>query len=79
MRLTFLDPGGELTDKLLTDVLNLVGCRILSHRITDLTPNERALLYDWGMREHYRASDNLIRRRPKPLLLTLLENEYEEH
>ena len=30
---------------------------------------ERILVYDWAMREHLRASDNIIRRRDRPVLL----------
>jgi hypothetical protein len=30
---------------------------------------ERILVYDWAMREHLRASDNIIKRRDRPVLL----------
>ncbi len=30
------------------------------------TPLECALAYDWAMREHLHASDNIIHRRPRP-------------
>jgi hypothetical protein len=33
------------------------------------SPMERILVYDWAMREHLKASDNIIRRRDRPVLL----------
>lgn len=64
MRVEFLVPAGEITDKLLADALSLVGAVIPAVR--SLTKYERILAYDWAMREHLRASDNLCRARPRP-------------
>jgi hypothetical protein len=70
MRLTLLEPQGELTGQLLQDMLSLVGTEAPAGQLDRLTPNERLLAYDWAAREHLRASDNTsVRRRPKPRFL----------
>ncbi len=72
MRPVLLDPGGELTDDLLYDVLTLVcdGNVPPMEQLKRWTPLERLLAYDWGMREHLAASDNPIMRRPRPSFLS---------
>lgn len=70
MRPTLLDPPGELTDDLLCNVvLPLVCVSLPMERAARLTELERLLAYDWAMREHLRASDNVIRRRERPSFL----------
>ena len=48
---------------------------ILLASLTALTDEERKLAEDWAAREHLRASDNIVRRRPKPPWLDGLPKE----
>ncbi len=71
MRPVLLDPGGELTTELLHDVLSLVDrCAPPMEQLERWTPLERLLAYDWAMREHLAASDNPVKRRPRPSFLS---------
>jgi hypothetical protein len=65
MRIEFISPKDEITDEMLARVLGLVGADTAC-QMARLTKYERILAYDWAMREHLTASDNLCRRRPKP-------------
>lgn len=80
VRLTLWEPKGKLTAEIVYDVLTL-GCGIgdlpsreeAGLQIRRWTPNERSIVYDWAIREHLRASDNLtVRRRPRPYLVEIL-------
>jgi len=80
-RITFYSPielvkGRQLTlddlpVNLMQAALSLVFEHIPSYEsILQWTPLERLLVYDWTIREHFRASDNpYIKRRLKPSLL----------
>jgi len=59
---------GPISTALLGDILSLV-CENLPPGADRWTELERALVADWAAREHLRASDNLVRRRPRPSLL----------
>jgi len=48
------------------NVLTLVGTYVSSFRIGFWSELEKLQAYDWAMREHLSASDNPVRRRPKP-------------
>jgi hypothetical protein len=66
----FLVPAGEITDDLLGDMLRIAGAEPPpAAALAGLTEFERMLAYDWAAREHLRASDNLVRRRPRPSFL----------
>ena len=69
MRPEFLTPDGELTAKVLCDSLLLVNVRAPLDVVERWTHLERVLVYDWVWREHIRASDGSIRRRPRPSLV----------
>jgi hypothetical protein len=69
MRIEFLAPNGEITDEMLSDILSLVGKNPEPALLRALTKYERILAHDWAMREHLRASDNLVRLRPFPSFL----------
>lgn len=62
----FFGPGGELSDYDLHCVLLLASVNVPLQAITPWTAMERLLAYDWAMREHLIASDNLVRRRECP-------------
>jgi hypothetical protein len=68
VRITFLHPRGELSAALVGDCLMLIGLVPPDH-IGRWTRNELLLVYDYAMREHAHASDNIVRRRPRPALL----------
>jgi hypothetical protein len=69
MRLDLLKPQGGYTPEVVGNALSLVGAKFPMFMITSWTKNERALVYDWAMREHFSASDNKIARREKPYLV----------
>jgi hypothetical protein len=75
MRPHLMEPQGELTAELLSDVLTLVSVTIPPERITRWTHLERVLAYDWAWRLHLRASDNLNHARQKPWFVTRTETE----
>lgn len=66
MKITVFDPHAKLTPEIVGDMLLLAAVDIPPHIIAVWTPNELALAYDWAAREHLSASDNSVRRRPKP-------------
>ncbi len=68
-RITFWEPRGALTADLLVDMLGLVSLAAPIEVVQEWTEFERLLAYDWAAREHLRASDNIVRRRPRPWLL----------
>jgi hypothetical protein len=70
-RITFWEPRGKLTPELIRDVLMLISLDVDLDTIKTWTPNELLMVYDWAMREHARASDNIVRRRPRPALLAV--------
>ena len=57
------------TTAVLRELLLLVGEDVPLERMLPWAPLERAVVEDWARREHLHASDNLIRRRPRPSLL----------
>lgn len=65
-RISFMEPRGGLTPQIVSDVLGLVGKRVLPEVVEQWTDLERLLAYDCAMRHHLRASDNVIRIRPWP-------------
>lgn len=69
MRPVLLGPAGEILPATLRDMLALVGEDVAVERIEKWAPLERAVVYDWAAREHLHASDNPVRRRPRPSLL----------
>jgi hypothetical protein len=70
MRPVLLEPDGELTAQLVTDVLGLVSVTVPPAAAEPWTRMERLLAYDWAIREHLRASDNPVPRRDKPSFVT---------
>lgn len=68
MRITFCEPRGKLTARLVSDMLGLIGI-IPPDNIERWTRNELLLVYDYAAREHASASDCIVRRRPRPALL----------
>jgi hypothetical protein len=71
MRIELYEP---LDNQTLTDALGLVGARVSDAAIALWTRLERALAFDWAIREHLAASDNnVIRRRDKPSFVTAAE------
>jgi len=73
VRPELLTPDGEeITPQILRDMLALIGEAATmpsTERIKRWSPLERAVVYDWAAREHLRASDCPVRRRPRPALL----------
>ncbi len=68
LRVTFYQPTGELTPFVVLDALELV-CSD-APRISEImnwTTTELLIAYDWAIREHLVAGDNIhVRRRPRP-------------
>jgi hypothetical protein len=75
MRITFWTPAETPIDSTtVSAVLGLVSVDIGPEWIIRWTDNEKIMAYDWAMREHLSASDNPVRRRPKPYLIIDTEN-----
>lgn len=68
-RVTFLEPSAELSAQDLADVLMVVTVRIPASQVARWTELEQTIAYDWAVREHLHASDNLVRRRKMPHFL----------
>lgn len=66
-RLRLIDPARDLTPKIVADLLSLV-C-VDAGSPADWSPVELRIAYDWAIREHLHASDNVVRRRPRPWFL----------
>jgi len=66
MRITLWEPQGALTVQLVVDVLDLVDIAQPRTDPAQWTELELALAYDYAMRVHYHASDNIVRLRPRP-------------
>lgn len=67
-----LEPSGELTPQMIRDMLGLAGLDVAERIIDAWTPNERALAYDYAMRQHMRASDDYsVRPRDMPWFLAM--------
>jgi hypothetical protein len=67
IRPTFYRPEGELTDRLLLNMLSLVGENDQAPAdVREWSEFERLIVADWAIREHLRASDNQVRSRPRP-------------
>lgn len=77
MRISLLDPEGDLTPDLVSDSLLLLEAR--DHRtaaqLRSLSALELHLIYDWAMREHIAAAGNQVLRRPRPHLLELTSGD----
>lgn len=70
MRPELLTPAVEITPVIIRDMLALVGHKgVTIERIEQWAPLEQAVVYDWAAREYLHASDNPVRRRPRPSLL----------
>jgi hypothetical protein len=63
-RISLLDPSGELTPKLVTNLLEMVGAN--PQHVGRWSATEMRIAYDWAIREHLHAGDGYVRRRPKP-------------
>lgn len=65
---------GAVTDEELQDAISLAD-DVVPHpqELQRWTELERALVYDWALREHMRASDHPVRRRPRPWVLGQLQ------
>lgn len=74
VRPDLLQPRGPYTPDLVHNMLALVGVDIPAEDLKPLAPLELALAFDWASREHLRAADNLTRSRPRPHVLTILED-----
>lgn len=70
MRLTLWEPQGGVEDPdIVHSVLTLVihdDTLPSEEEVATWTRFERLLAYDWAWRVHLRASDNPVRRRPRP-------------
>jgi hypothetical protein len=73
MRPELMTPEGALDRGMLRDVLLLVSVTVDEASMEPWTDLELALAYDWAMREHLAASDNPVKRRPKPLFVEAAE------
>ncbi len=71
MRPELLTPAGPVAAGRLVDVLALAGLAVPLERAEAWTVNERAVAYDWAVREHLAASDHQVRRRDKPTFVSL--------
>lgn len=76
MRPEFYEPE-DLTDQVVSDALSLAGAAVPEANITRWSDMEKVMAYDWAMREHLAASDNAVRRRVKPYLVTLCQWQQE--
>ncbi len=70
MRPVLMEPRGELNGQLLKRVLELVGVDITVTAAERWTHLERLLAYDWAARERLAASDQPVKRRPRPSFLS---------
>lgn len=72
MRIEFMEPHRRLDSEVVESVLSLVIQDGLPKKelIDKWTTNELLMAYDWAIREHLRAGDNVIRRRPKPWFIS---------
>lgn len=79
MKVDLMEPAGDLTPDLVADALLLLDSsnHLSAAQLAPLTPIELQLVYDWAMREMLAASDNRVRRRPRPHALTLLADDGE--
>lgn len=69
MRLTFYARKGTSTETLVS-MLALVGVMVTLELANSWTELERYVVLDWAWRTHLRASDNVVRSRPRPILLS---------
>jgi len=70
-RPTFFEPEGGLRPQTVHDMLSMVISPPPLAELERFAPLELLVAYDWAVREHMRASDNLVRRRPMPRILVL--------
>ena len=67
MRILLRSPAHDLTVDVVRDAVSLVDpVPVTPSALARLTPYELALVYDWAIREHLRASDSAVERRPRP-------------
>ncbi len=72
MRILLRSPAHDLTVDVVRDAVSLVDpVPVTPSALARLTPYELALVYDWAIREHLRASDSAVERRPRPSCLNL--------
>lgn len=72
MRITLHEPVGgigTMSAETLCDLLLLVSVDVPAGQVARWTALERLLAYDYAIREHLAASDNLVRRRQRPSFL----------
>jgi hypothetical protein len=70
-----LKPKGGYQPQIVQDALLVAGVVVKLHVIEAWGENQRAVAYDWAMREHFHASDSPIGRRPRPAFLEPAETE----
>jgi hypothetical protein len=63
---SFYLPQHDLTPKVISDVLLMMGEHVEPSRIETWAEMERVVVYDWAIREHLTASDNIVARRERP-------------
>lgn len=68
-RISFLQPMTELTPELVSLALTLVSLDIQPDEMGSWSEIDLLVVYDWAARETLAASDNNVRRRPRPGLL----------
>jgi hypothetical protein len=78
MRPDLWTPAGGLDPEMLSDVLLLVGVRILPENMGRWTYLELVLAYDWAWRRYCRASDNNNHEREKPHFVTQAQQQQKE-
>jgi hypothetical protein len=79
MRLEFMEPEpGKQTPAMIRDLMGLVGVQITLATLEEWTWTERVIAFDWAIREHLAASDNPVRRRPKPWFVTVAQEDEED-
>lgn len=76
MRPDFHEPSGKLTADLVLDMLGLVTDPPPPLEIIKKwTKMELLMAYDWAVREHMAASDNIVKRRERPWFTTIMVHE----
>lgn len=69
-----LKPANDLTASIVQDALLLAGCDIALKTILKWNMMQWSVAYDWAMRVHLRASDNIIRVPNRPKFLPIEES-----
>lgn len=67
-------PRGPLTLEVVSDALSLAGVSVRMETLAEWTFAQRVDAYDWAIREHLHASDNVIARADRPPFIPGPEN-----